>query len=158
MMIIGIALLFLSGLYPLRTYVASHRGRLGKYSAVLSMLHRINDKISSTGTDLYEIFRDFHEDTDVCRAILICSRQTAKGRADALSDIACDMGEDGEAFVSFISSFGRAPASEEKKKLAPLIEKISDAEEKLRLRLKEKERSAFVLYSSAFASILLLAL
>ena len=47
---------------------------------------------------------------------------------------------------------------EEKKKLAPLIEKISDAEEKLRLRLKEKERTAFVLYSSAFASILLLAL
>ena len=158
MMIIGIAFLFLSGLYPLRAYLASLRKRAQKYSAVLSVLNRINDKILNTGTDLYEIFRDFRGDGELCQAMLECSRLTAKGRTDALSESIFGMGDDGEAFAFFISSFGRAPASEEKRKLAPLIERFSGAEEKLRLGLKDKERTAFVLYSSAFASLLLLAL
>ena len=79
MVIIGIALLFLSGLYPLRTYVTSHRIRLEKYSAVLSMLHRINDKISSTGTDLYEIFRDFYCIAAHADCLPLCAEIFCKG-------------------------------------------------------------------------------
>lgn len=158
MRLIGIAILFLSGLYPLRLYISSLRMRVEKYSCALSVLGRINDKILSTGTDLYEIFRDFKGDAVMREAMLNCSRKVSCTRREELKDALLQMGDDREAFISFIASFGSAPAAEEKRKLAPLIARLSGREEELRSALKDKERTALVLYSSAFASLLLLAL
>ena len=157
MRVIGIIFVFLAALYPISEYALTRREKRRKYAELLSALNRINDKILDTGTNLYEIFRDF-DNGELSEVMLECARMGNEGRRSVIARITAELGEDGEAVCSFISSFGRAPSVEEKKKLEPLIDRIARKEAELCAAVKDKERSMLVLYASALASALLLAL
>lgn len=156
MRIIGVALLFLGALYPMKSYFKAIGERNKMYASLVSVMTRINDKILDTGPDLYEIFRDY--DGDLRSEMLECSRLSAPGRRSIISSVVACLGDDGEAFCFYISAFGKAPGAEEKKKLSCLLERIASKADDARSKAKERERAVSVLYISALASALLLAL
>jgi hypothetical protein len=156
MRIMGIALLFLGALYPLYSYLNAAREKARAYFSALAVLNRINDKILDTGPDIYEIFRDYNG--DLRSEMLECAHLCATARRSVVEPIASRLGEDGEAFISYVAAFGKAPGAEEKKKLSYLLERFALMAERTRAYAKDRERTTTVLYISALASMLLLAL
>ena len=160
MLTLGVALVFLGALYPVRCYCSQLGRKAEDYLEIKSVLEEINGKILDTGTDLSAIFSvSCGKDGRLREALIKCSRLGAREREQCIRELKLAVdGDDLNVFVGFFRAFGSVCPEEEKRKLLGLIERFVAAEAAAQKKAVDGKRAAMAIYASALASALLLSL